>query len=58
MKFKSEFPMIESNLVRSTTNLIDCYVDEFTVDDGKDDISAIDMRAQLEVSEVHNISFY
>jgi hypothetical protein len=41
--------MLESNLVRSTTNLIDCYVDEFAVDDGKDEISAIDMRAQLEV---------
>lgn len=44
--------MIESNLVRSNTNLIDCYVDEFAVDDGKDEISAIDMRAQLEVSEI------
>ncbi|XP_065348136.1 dynein axonemal heavy chain 7-like [Cloeon dipterum] len=46
--FKSEFPLMECNLLRSTTNIYDCFVTQYTIDDGKDEISSIDMRAQLE----------
>ena len=41
--------MPDSNLIRSLTNLMDCFVDEYRDEKVAKDMAELDLRAQLEV---------
>lgn len=43
------FPSSDSNLIRSLTNIYDCFMDDFKDEDFVKNISDLDTRAQLEV---------
>lgn len=47
--FQSLLPLVESNLVKTAMSIFDCFVEEFTDEKGMEEVTSLDLRAQLEV---------
>ena len=45
--------MPDSNLLRSITYLMDCYLDDYRDEKVAESISELDLRAQVEVKKTH-----